>query len=232
MSKIEITDDLLYEYYPKVEEYWLDNLPKEDEIEYEFSELFNKKMKKLIKESNRPTFLNNIYKYSKRISIVIIAFIISIFTLTMSVEAFREKLFDLIREVHKEFTIYQFRTKDGKYIEESKFKLPTYLPEGLKEIERHSYDDSRIIIYESDSLYLYYDVFRLTDSNLYLDTEDAETSKVMINGIEADYIVKGNNYKLVWEENNNVYILIIDDLDGIDTKATQKDLIKIAENLK
>ncbi|MGL5753232.1 MAG: DUF4367 domain-containing protein [Paraclostridium sp.] len=232
MSKIEITDDLLYEYYPKVEEYLLDNLPKEDEIEYEFSELFNKKMKKLIKESNRPTFLNNIYKYSKRISIVIIAFIISIFTLTMSVEAFREKLFDLIREVHKEFTIYQFRTKDGKYIEESKFKLPTYLPEGLKEIERHSYDDSRIIIYESDSLYLYYDVFRLTDSNLYLDTEDAETSKVMINGIEADYIVKGNNYKLVWEENNNVYILIIDDLDGIDTKATQKDLIKIAENLK
>lgn len=232
MRKIEVTDDLLYEYYPRVEEQKLDNLPKENEIEYEFSELFNKKMKQLIKESNRSKFINHMYKYSKKISIIVIAFIISIFTLTMTVEAFREKLFDIIKEVYEEFTIYQFRTKDGKVIEDSGFKLPKYIPSGLKEVDRIEYDDEILITYSDGNSYIRCNVFKVSDGNLYIDTENADVSKVMINGVEADYIVKKDDYKLVWEDGNNYYILLLDYLEPDKEKLDKGELIKIAESIK
>lgn len=232
MSKIEINDDLLYEYYPKVEKYSLDRLPKEDEIEYEFSEIFNKKMKKLIIKSNRPKVLNNIYKYSKRVSIIIIAFILSIFTLTMTVDAFRERLFDIIKEVYEEFTIYQFRTKEGKVIEESEFKFPQYIPSGLKEIERNEYDDEIFITYSDGNSYVRYNTFKISDGNLYIDTENADISKIMINGVEADYIVKKDDYKLVWESANNCNILMLEYLDPDKEKIDENELIKVAKSIK
>ena len=40
MSKIEITDEFLYQHMPSYEEKVLDAMPKEDEIDYEFSEEF------------------------------------------------------------------------------------------------------------------------------------------------------------------------------------------------
>lgn len=232
MSKIEITDDLLYEYCPKVEKYLLDNLPKENEIEYEFSDLFNKKMKKLIKENNRHLFINRIYKVTKRISIIIIAFIISVVTLTVTVEAFREKLVNIIKEVCEEFTLYKFRIKDGSVIEYSEFKFPQYMPSGLKEVEKHEYDDDIIIVYSDGNSYVKYNTFKLSDGNLYIDTENANISKVMINGVEADYIVKKDDYKLVWEDGNHGYILMLDYLDPDKTKIGEKELIKIAESIK
>lgn len=232
MSNIEITDDLLYKYYPKVEEYLLDNLPKEDEIDYEFSDIFNKKMKKLINKDNRSNFLNNFSKYSKRILVVVIAFIISIFTLTMSVEAFRNEFIDFIKNVYDKFTIYQFRTNDSEYIKESKFKLPHYLPSRFKEIDRREDDDNIVIDYSNDDSYITYSVFKLTDTNIYLDTENTNTSRVMVNGVKADYIVKENDYKLVWKESNNIYILTLEHLDLLKVANNKNELIKIAENIK
>ncbi|MGL5711989.1 MAG: DUF4367 domain-containing protein [Paraclostridium sp.] len=232
MAKSEITDELLYEYYPRVEGYVLNKLPKEGDIEYEFSDIFNQKMKKLLKESKRPKFINSMYMNSKKVSIVVIAFIISIFTLTMSVEALRIQLFELIKNVSEKFTIYQFDVKDDVDIKNGTFKEINYLPYGFKEIDRRVDEGSIFVSYSSDTEYLTFSGFRVTDSNLYIDTEDANISKVMINNVEGDYIVKENDHKLVWEDENNIYILTLEYLDSSIVSNKERTLVKIAEKIK
>lgn len=232
MCNSEITDELLYEYYPKTEEYLLNKLPKEEEIDYEFSEIFNNKMKKLLKDSKRPKFINSVYRNSKKISIVVIAFIISIFTLTMSVEALRNQFFDFIKDVYDKFTIYQFDLKKDLDIKNTKFKEISYLPNRFKEIDRIEDEDSIFVVYSSDTEDLTFSGFRVTDSNIYLDTEEASITKVMINGVIADYIIKDNDYKLVWEDENNIYILTLEYLESSMVSNKDSVLIKIAEKIK
>ena len=45
----------------------------------------------------------------KKNSCSIYSILISLFTITMSVEALRVKLFDMVKEVYEKFTIYKFR---------------------------------------------------------------------------------------------------------------------------
>lgn len=49
----------------------------------------------------------------KKIAVVFIAFLISLFTITMSVEALRVKLFDMVKEVYEKFTIYKFKIDEN-----------------------------------------------------------------------------------------------------------------------
>ena len=57
--------------------------------------------------------------------VVFIAFLISLFTITMSVEALRVKLFDMVKEVYEKFTIYKFKidemTIKSKLFREEKY---------------------------------------------------------------------------------------------------------------
>lgn len=232
MSKVEITDALLYEYVPKIEEYLLNKLPKEEEIDYEFSEVFEHKMKKLIKKSKRPTFFHNINRYSKRISVIVIAFIISIFTVTMSVEALRIQLFDFIRDIYDKFTIYQYRLKDDVEVEKSEFKQPYYLPDGFKEVERIEDDNSMFLEYTNDHDHITLSSFEITESNVYVDTEDTSISKVMINEFEGDYIAKDKDYKIIWNDNKKIYILTLECINSSKLNNPKDELIKIAEKIK
>ena len=47
MGKIQVTDEFLYQHMSALEEYVLNNFPKEEEISLEFSKSFLKKMDKL-----------------------------------------------------------------------------------------------------------------------------------------------------------------------------------------
>lgn len=232
MSKIEITDELLYEYIHKTDEYLLNKLPKEDEIDYEFSDMFEYKMKKLIKKSKRPTFFYNINRYSKKIAVAAIAFIISIFTVTMSVDAWRIQFFDFIRDIYETFTIYQYRIKDDIYIENIEFKQPNYLPDGFNEIDRIESEGRIYISYSNEYDYITFSSFKITDRNMYVDTEDATVSKIMINEIEGDYIVKDKDYKIIWNDSENIYILTLEYINSSKLDNPKDELIKIAENIK
>lgn len=231
MSKVEITDELLYECYPKTEEYLLDQLPKDEEIDYVFSEVFEMKMRKLINKSKRPSFLSKMNTYSKRVAIFFIV-ILSLFTITMSVEALRTQLFDLIKNVYDKFTIYQYKTKDDRDTEEYLLKMPQYIPSGFKEVDKIQENDSMFLSYSNGYDYITFESFKLTDTNIYLDTENSVVTKVMINDIEADYIVKDKDYKIIWQDNDNIHILTLESLDSSKLVNQKNELMKIAESIK
>lgn len=84
MSK-KITDELLYKYCKTVDEYIIDKIPNDEEIDHTYSEEFENK---IIKQENKHNFVAKFYKYSKKVAIIFLI-IISVFGAIMSVDAIR-----------------------------------------------------------------------------------------------------------------------------------------------
>lgn len=233
MDKYEITDDLLFQHCANVENFILDQIPDEEDIDYEYPKEFEKKIKKIIKEEKRRPFINKIYSYTKRVAVVFIVFLISAFTITMSVEALRTKFFDMVKDVYEKFTIYKFKIdeNDNEKVNFLEKKSINYLPSGFKEIERAEYDNEVVITYSNGDDYITFNYLLIENSNLYMDTENAKTSKVQINNYNADYIEKANKSRLVWQDENTLYDLKLDYINKDKYLDIKSELIKIAENI-
>lgn len=65
MDKYEITDDLLFQHCTNVENFILEQIPDEEDIDYEYPKEFEKKIKKIIKKEKMGLFLNKICLYTK-----------------------------------------------------------------------------------------------------------------------------------------------------------------------
>lgn len=152
MDNLDITDEMLYKSCKKLEQHLLDNLPNESDIEYEFSNKFKRKMSKLIKYEKRNPIINSIYTYSKNTAIVFLIVATGLFTLTMSVEAVRLKVINVITEIYEEFTSIMFSKEDENMSMNSKFKpvSPNYIPKGFKEIDKVESDIGLFIVYENN----------------------------------------------------------------------------------
>lgn len=234
MDKYEITDDLLFQHCPNVENFILEQIPNEEDIDYEYPEEFEKKIKKIIKKEKRRPILNKIYWYTKKVAIVFIVLLISLFTITMSVEALRTKFFDMVKEVYEEFTIYRFKVDEnynGK-IKKLEEKNINYLPKGFKEFEGYEYDNDISITYSDGEDYITLNYVLIEGGNLYMDTENATISKVQINDYEAEYMEKENKNRLLWQEENVLYDLKIEYINKDKYSDIKSELIKIAESIK
>ena len=233
MDKYEITDDLLFKHCANVENFILEQIPDEEDIDYEYPKEFEKKIKKIIKEEKRGPFLNKIYSYTKKIAVVFIAFLISLFTITMSVEALRVKLFDMVKEVYEKFTIYKFKIdeNDNKKVNFLEKKSINYLPNGFEEIDRAEYDNDISVTYSDGEDYITFNYLLIENSNLYIDTENAKINKVQINNFYADYIEKENKSRLVWQDENILYDLKLDYTNKDKYLDIKSELIKIAKNI-
>lgn len=212
MDKYEITDDLLFKHCANVENFILEQIPDEEDIDYEYPKEFEKRIRKIIKEEKRGPFLNKIYSYTKKIAIVFIAVLISLFTVTMGVDALRTKFFDMIKEVYEKFTIYKFEIdeKDNEKVNFLDNKSINYLPSGFKEVERTEYNDEVVITYYNGEDYITFNYWLIQNGNLYMDTENAKISKVKINNYDADCIEKENKSTLLWQDKNTLYDLKIE----------------------
>lgn len=233
MDKYEITDELLFKHCTNVENFILEQIPDEEDIDYEYPKEFEKKIKKIIRQEKRGPFLNKIYSYTKKIAVVFIAFLISAFTITMSVEALRTKFFDMVKEVYEKFTIYKFSIdeNDNEKVNFLEKKSINYLPNGFKEIEKSEYDNDIAITYSDGEDYITFNYLLIENSNLYMDTENAKISKVKINNYDADYIEKENKSRLIWQDENTLYDLKLDYISKDKYLDIKSELIKIAENI-
>lgn len=233
MDKYEITDDLIFKHCANVENFILEQIPDEEDIDYEYPKEFEKKIKKIIKKEKMGLFLNKICLYTKKIAAVFIAFLISLFTITMSVEALRVKLFDMVKEVYEKFTIYKFKIdeNDNRKVNFLEKKSINYLPNGFEEIDRAEYDNDISVTYSDGEDYITFNYLLIENSNLYMDTENAKINKVQINNFYADYIEKENKSRLVWQDENILYDLKLDYINKDKYIDIKSELIKIAKNI-
>ncbi|MCC0705241.1 DUF4367 domain-containing protein [Clostridioides sp. ES-S-0049-02] len=230
-DKLDI-EKLLYEQLPEIEEKMLYELPCDEDINHDFSIEFERKMNKLIKE-NKKIVKKNSYKIFRRIAIVFIIILSSIFTVTtIKTEAFPESLMRIMKKVYKEFTDYNFinphkSNVSFKYIE------PKYISPGYNEIERIEEENYLSISYKDKSdNYIIYQMMPDSRDVVVLDTEDAFVENIKFNNHYAQYVEKENTQQLLWNDKNNIYMLSKELPTKKITRKDKKEFIKIAENIK
>lgn len=230
MSK-KITDELLYKYCKTVDEYITDKIPNDEEIDHTYSEEFENKIKKIIKQENKHHFVAKFYKYSKKVAIIFLI-IISVLGATMSVDAIRYRVLEFIKNVRREEMNYSFKGKIKS--ENFKIRKPSYIPKGFKEVNCDEISDFYFTLDYSDGYdYISFECTKLNNGNFQIDTEDSVVNKIIINGnTEADYIKKKDRHMLVWQDDENYYILFIDDIETSRMEDKYNELIKIAESVR
>lgn len=108
---ITITDEMLFKYAGEARDIWLSLLEQEEGPEdYVPSARFRRKMKKLIRKSQRSPRVNAAIGYAKRAAIVLLAVSVITFSGLMTVEAFRAKVVQVVTEVFETLTSYIYHS--------------------------------------------------------------------------------------------------------------------------
>lgn len=229
MSKHIVDDDFLYKHMRKAEIKMLDSLPKEEELSHKFSKGFEKKMNKLIKEEKRKPFMRSFVIYGKRAAAIFLIIVSIAFATTMSVEAYRVRLFEVITEVWEEFTSITFKSEKG--VSDSKL-VPIksdYIPEGFSIVEEELSDYMNLILYtNSNNIEIIYEQSLISDGEIILDTEGAEVKTISIENQEINYFTNKGVNQVYWNDDNYTYTFI----SSIDMEELFKMTKSILKNKK
>lgn len=226
MSQIKITDTWLREKVSIVDKFLLEKLEAQEIPEHQFSKRFERKMKKLIRAERHSENYRKVMAFGKKAAVFFAVLLFSGFAVTMSVEANRHKLVEVIETVYSTHILQNFIVSDeaGAFVA----KEASYIPDGYELIER--------TIGKNYTEYLYKDSagkrIRLNSDLLNGSTAIAIDSKHIV---DTGITIKGNEIKMVerkngqivviWTEGNISYRLNTDILPA-------DEVIKIADSLK
>ena len=210
---MQITEDLLYQYAPIAEDEIMAAYPSEDAVpRHKFSNRFERKMKRLIKVQKRSPQMRKMMLAAKRIAVFLLICSAMITTGFMSVDAFRQKVIEIITEVFEDSTLFRF-SSTGKMPEELAAFTLTYLPEGMEEIYREKPEEvlSIFILYEDpEGNQLTVDQQAMGHNKKYsvlIDTEGASSSTISIHNEEALLISNGESSVIMWEDGQYVWLI-------------------------
>lgn len=192
--------DILREYASKE----FEDIPQsDDEIDYEFSEEFERKMEKLIDsigKTNKPKKASH-----KRTIAIIAATLIIILAGTMSVSAIREPIVEFIYKVYDGFTdlLFEGDTTDNiNYI----YSL-SEIPEGFVETDRLINNNINYVLYENIQTNSKIELIQQPTKDVFisLDNENGHIEKYGINGTEINLYISnhGDCYIAFWSVGSN-----------------------------
>lgn len=226
MGQIQLTDEFLYQCMPIIDEAMIKALEAQVDDTYQFSEKFEKKMKRVIwKESHM--WLKDFYRFVRRAAVFVICIIAALFILTMSVDAYRDKFFRTVKEIWEDSVLYKYFTDEVK--QGTLKKEPSYLPAGYREVERIDSEVLLSVVYENEAgEQIFWDCILVSDEGYsVLDSEYNEETIVKING---EYLTIWNNLEgrtmAYYEYNEYIFIL---NANNLDSKEISNMFISIAE---
>lgn len=213
---MNITDELLFAHAAEARDLWLDTLPGAEElIDYPCSKSFTHKMNRLLKEQRHSPRANSFLRVWKQGAAAILAVAILSFGGLMSVQADREQFVEWMTQIFHEFTEFHF-LPNADTPEES--TLPavefSYLPQGMTERRNELVGTAqamRVMEFadESGLFVTLHQSLMTPDSTggMILDTEDAFTETLWIDGNEVFCTTKGGMSSMVWVDGSVVYHL-------------------------
>jgi len=197
------------------------HIPKnEDEIDFVFSERFNKRMAKLI-NSQKKAYYKLINTAAKRVAIIIVL-ILTMFTAAFSVKAIREPIIKFVKQIYETFIHYSVEGDTTDKIEKE-YPLK-FVPDGFNEINKVR--DSYLIttIYENSTAdrIVFSQVTTKTNAGYFLDNETGEVHSEVVNGINVEWKKWYDNITVLWT--NEGYVFSIECMGNINFD-TIKDMI-------
>ena len=223
-------DILLYDKMPHITDNILNNISNDNKEEHIFSEEFESKMNKLIKEHEKKISKNKFSKYLKIASISTLIILLSNFFNVVSHAGFRD-IINIFTNVFSTHTSIEFSKKTNSYY--IKLLKPSYIPKGYKKIEEAEDKYAYEVVYKnSDDLELTYTCKSINSNTFIFDTENADVEDLKINGENAKLINKNNLLTLYYKNENWFFIINADFNDNTELSLLKKDIIKLAESTK
>ena len=205
---MKITDDFLYQNMPKVENKILNIIPDEHEIEHKFSWKFKRKMKIIIKEQARTPETKALIMQIKKIAAIFIITISIVFSGIMSVEAYRIKFFNMIKEVWSELTSIVFWSDNSTNVYDFEPVSPLYIPNGYEISEKWQNEYENVIIYSDKNINeIVYNQRAVTQSEYIFDSEDTEIKVINMNNIQVNVLTKNNITQVYWTDEKSVFFI-------------------------
>ncbi len=208
---MQITDEMLFQHAAQAREIWLDTLPQKDDIPvFSCSRSFQRKMDRLLHKQSRSSQASRLLHNMKKFVAVLLITITIAFAAMMTVEAFREKVIEVVVHIYHELTLFEYSSdKIAASLPEIQFG---YLPEGLELVsDETSFDSVRHIHCENSSgEYIDLDIDGISKNTALswvVDTEDAEVMTRILNGTEVTFISKKDRQIAVWTDQNISYVL-------------------------
>lgn len=190
-------------------------------------EWFDDYNKQLKKQDKKRKLRSRVQLLSKRVAIFIVIAMVGIFVTTMSVEAFRIKLFNIVTEVTDKYTkvtIIEIENGLESQIDWDSYYAPEYIPEGYNYSGNENFGEIKIIYY-TDALSKEIQFSQtLVNPEYQIDTEDAVVTEVKVNGEIGILAQKEGLRTLIWTASERTFHII--------GEIERAEIIKMAENLK
>jgi len=222
-------------YYGYIGEIYVDSIV--DELEEKNEEIKNRNfpkkldtwveeyIKKEEKKEKKTKLIKNIKKQSKRAAIILLIIIAGISTLIFTVEAIRVRVFNYFIERNERYT--EIRVEENEIetpeLDWENYYQPTYMTEGyyfeseedggLIKILNYSDGKNQIIITQTNN-----------SAGIQIDTEDATTENIKINGNEGFLTIKEDRSIIFWHNEEKSFT--------ITGNIKKEEIIKIAESIE
>lgn len=227
---MKITDEMLYQHAPEARDLWLNTLPNDADIpEHKFSRRFERKIKRLVREQRRSPRTNKIIRGLRRVAAIILVVGILSFSGLMTVEAYRERVIEVVVQVFHDLTNYRFVPEERSTAQSVELPEITfqYIPDGMKQVKDTVSNKFRYILYESKDG----DFFELTQAVIdecrayekILDTEGSVTEEFFIGDAEAISSTKNGVTIILWVKGNALYTLC-GTIDLLELKAVAVEI--------
>ena len=218
-----LNDEFLYKHIPRAETAALESFPTENELDHIFSGRFLRKMKALLKYERRGSFGRFTTQLGRVVAAVLVLVIMLNTVLVVSVEAYREKFFEIIQTVTERFTSFFVEVDDDAPVTEFVPIEPPYIPEGFEEIERYVDYFVIDIVYSNDVQEICYSQIKAGADVMYIDTEDARTERIQIGAQEVYVITEDNMITVYWVCDGSEFLII--------SNAAHDQILAVAEGI-
>ncbi len=224
---MNITDEMLYQYAGEARDLWLSTLPQKNELQpVPYSGRFKRLTKALIKTAGRSPKNDRVIRYVKRSVAAVLVIALLSFGGLMTVEAYREKVIEIMVQVFHDLTCYRFvSSAEERELSAVEFG---YMPEGMELSEEILTGPGRYVRYtNADGKFFELNQIAIAagdDSGSILDTEDSVIEVFEIRGNEAVANMKHGSTFIFWTEGHELFELSGD--------ITVEELRRVAENLK
>lgn len=223
---MELTPEILREALRRYDEIQMSKVPKKEDLHYEYSKRFERKMRRLIRRVDTPVR----YHLQKAASIVLVlATLLSgyvIFTTEAGAEFrgwLKEQCDTLVHYFFEGEPSSEIIPKDMEY-------RPFWLPDGYKEYAVHENETGIMVIYKNElgiSIRFRYS-WDFENRRIFINEEEMISHPVKVNEISATMYepMDDSQYPaIIWNNKENTSIfLITGDL-------TEDELVKIAESV-
>lgn len=195
-----------------------------------FSKKFERRMKAMAAQVDRPPFLRVTSKLGKRVAMLFLALLAAAFVTVMSVEGLRKEFFSFVEERFAQYSRISYVAEDGYSLPHGDFaaRAPTYIPEGLECKDSDDPDTmGQLYLYykdESTGKDLLYQQNWVDEASIGINTEGVTLQQVEVAGYDGYYCENIGFHMLFWDDGSYFYF--------ISSNIDRSTVFKAAESLE